>query len=144
MPDPGTALNIASLGYDVCKDLLNYYRKWRHSASDVKEICNFIEALENSFANVRDIINSKHSTLSVDRLDLATRSLQSCNSGIDRLKYRVKKLRLHEESNGWRKRTAHELRRAFYPLKFETLQKTTDIVAELRTNLAYVVEIISL
>jgi hypothetical protein len=43
--DPGTALGAISLGIEVCKGLLDYYRTWNEHEVDIKQTSNKIAVL---------------------------------------------------------------------------------------------------
>ena len=92
--DLGTAFNVASLGYDICKDLLEYYRQWRDCASDIDHTCLVVEQVGALFACIRETVSCERNQLTTNQAWLIEKSLASCRDGVDNLSSELIKLKL--------------------------------------------------
>lgn len=84
MIDPGTALGIAGLAYDVTKDLYDYYRAWKHCDTDVKELRVQLLWLSDAFKVCVDVVGRPG--LSADGTRLLCQALASCEDATKSLR----------------------------------------------------------
>ena len=144
MLDPGTALNVASLGYDVCKDLIKYYRRWKDCRSDVERACHAISRLQRIFASLRDCLSNGQVQLSKSQLCLVDDVLDACHEGLGRLADQVQQLKLDDHPRGLREKTKNSTRHALYPIRLASLKKSEEYATELTRHLGQIVAILNL
>ena len=144
MLELGASLNIASLGYDIYKDILEYHRRLRDCRTDVANTCILTEQLKATFSEIHDIVANKNSQFTVDQIDLLLDSLESCNTGLDRLAARFQKNRLEHDPKDLHDKVKNWLCRGIYPLRTSTLHKTIEAVSELTSNLSRIVAVLNM
>ena len=95
MGDPlsiaASAAGLVSLGLTVCSGLLDYYNSWKDQPSDITEMCESLEVLGKIFKLLDQKV--RHPLLNRESVDRVTESLFSCAAGVQRLRYKLEKIR---------------------------------------------------
>ena len=133
----GVAVNIAgvvSLGLTVCQGLITWYGSWKDAPADVERMRESIKALNDIFKFLDTL--TKNEKFGSDVRNIVKQSIGSCESGLNRLKSKLDKIKVAPENDNWNERTRAQLRRSLYPFKEGTIEKLMGIANELRNNLA--------
>lgn len=132
----GVAVNIVgvvSLGLTVCQGLLTWYSSWKDAPADVERMRESIKALNDIFKFLDTL--TKNEKFGSDIRNIVMQSIGSCESGLNRLKSKLDKIKFAPESDNWNERTRAQFRRSLYPFKEGTVEKLMRIANELRNNL---------
>ena len=135
------AVGLLSLGLEVCKGLLSYYRSWRSSESDVDGMYLSIEALAKTLVLLESIIQK--GTFGRQAVENVEENILSTKDGMKSLSKKLDKIKLHSgEKDGWVEKTKTPLRKAIYPLKKSVLVKLQELANDLRDDLALSLDIL--
>jgi hypothetical protein len=119
MMDPGTALGVASLAYEVTKDLYDYYRTWKDCEKDVGDMREQLIWLNHAFKATRDIV--RKAEVSTQRVDLLYTALEACKDSANDLQDILKKISKQETpKSAWDQLKAHG-RKACYAFRKPTV-----------------------
>lgn len=117
--DPGTALSVASLAYDVVKDLYEYYRTWKDCEKDVAELRETLLWLHHAFKVSRDVV--RQSELSVQAVEPLYTALGACDDTANDLQDILDKIKSQgTPQTTWAKLKANG-RKACYPFRKPTV-----------------------
>ncbi|GAB7363547.1 hypothetical protein MBLNU230_g3814t1 [Neophaeotheca triangularis] len=140
--DPGTALAVATLAFDVTKQLYDYYRTWKDCEKDVAEVREHLLWLHQAFKVSRDIVRKPG--LSVQATDLLYSALGSCNDAANDLRDILEKIRKQETpQTAWDKLKAHG-RKSCYPFRKGTVTAIRGHVEACRDELEMAVGLLQL
>jgi hypothetical protein len=140
--DPGTALGIASLAYEVTKDLYEYYRALKHCDKDVKELRVQLLWLSDAFKVCRDLVGKPG--LSADSTRLVSKALASCEDATNNLRDVLNKIKKEGSPQGVVEKLKASTRRACYPFKKATVGELTDQIEACRAELHLAVDLLHL
>lgn len=140
--DPGTALAIASLAYDVTKDLYEYYRAWKHCDSDIKELRVQLLWLNDAFKVCRDVVGKPG--LSPDGTRLVFGALASCDEATNSLKGVLDRIHREGSPQSVVQRLKASTRKACYPFRKKTVGEIADEVESCREELHLAVNLLHL
>jgi hypothetical protein len=140
--DPGTALGIASLAYEVTEDLYEYYRAWKHCDKDVKELRVQLLWLSDAFKVCRDLVGKPG--LSADSTRLVSKALASCEDATNNLRDVLNKIKKEGSPQGVVEKLKASTRRACYPFKKATVGELTDQIEACRAELHLAVDLLHL
>ena len=141
--DPGTALGVASLGYDVIKDLYEYYRTWKDCEKDVAELRSRLLWLGSAFKAAGEILD-RHDTSNNDQ-SLVQSALVGCDHAIKELKETLDKISSTEgQMQTALQRLQKHGRRAIYPFKKSTILALMENVETCQASLQFVVNLLGL
>ena len=137
-------VGIVSFGIQVTKGLVDYYSSWKDQDSDIAHICTSLENL----SRILDILSD---TLHKD-LSPNTRIQNTVVENANHVK--VAMVGLQEELNsiqaedspkpGVRSFMRKHIRRSTYPFKEKTLHKIQESVAEARSNLNTILQLLQM
>jgi hypothetical protein len=125
--DPGTALGAVSLGIEVCKGLLAYYRDWKDHKKDIQETLAEIDVVSTTLSLLGDTLRSDSQTALTAQ---AQKCLYMCQDGIQQLDKKLKKMHM-EAPQGLRQQAQAGSLRLIYPLRKSTLEKLNGIAQRL-------------
>lgn len=95
MGDPlsisASAAGLVSLGLTVCSGLLDYYSAWKDQPSDVSEMRESLIALNKTFELLDERVH--HPLFDPKSVDRVTKSIKSCDAGVQRLRTKLEKIR---------------------------------------------------
>lgn len=137
----GTAVGVISLGIQVCQGLVEYYGSWRDAPKDVARMCQSIRSLEEMLNVVNTIV--KDNRFASQAESGIQSGIDSCATSIVELQSQLIKV---QEINGpgtWSK-VHGQGRRLLYPFRESTLLKLNGIVAEMRENLSFALDVLQL
>ncbi|KAI7204219.1 hypothetical protein KC316_g1793 [Hortaea werneckii] len=140
--DPGTALGVASLAYDVTRDLYEYYRAWKHCDSDVKDLRVQLLWLNDAFRVCRDVVGKPG--LSADGTQLVLKALASCDEATNSLRGVLDKIKKDGSPQGAVERLKASTRKACYPFRKKTVGEIADEVESCRGELNLAVNLLHL
>ena len=135
------AVGLLSLGIEVCKGLLSYYRSWRTSESDVSGMYVSIEALAKTLVLLGSVIQKGNFGRRV--VENVEKNILSTENGIRSLSKKLNKIKLLPgEKDSWVEKTKVPLRKAIYPFKKSVLVKLQELANDLRDDLAISLDIL--
>ncbi|KAI7227089.1 hypothetical protein KC330_g8551, partial [Hortaea werneckii] len=140
--DPGTALGVASLAYDVTRDLYEYYRAWKHCDSDVKDLRVQLLWLNDAFRVCRDVVGKPG--LSADGTQLVLKALANCDEATNSLRGVLDKIKKDGSPQGAVERLKASTRKACYPFRKKTVGEIADEVESCREELHLAVNLLHL
>jgi len=140
--DPGTALGIASLVYDVTKDLYNYYRVWKDCEKDVEELRIQLLWLHKAFKVVRDTLQKPG--LSDSGRNLIYSAISDCNDAANDLQAELDKVRTQTSPQSALDKLKAQGRRACYPFRKSTIAGIAENVESCRDALHLAVDLLGL
>lgn len=115
----GNALSIASLAYEVTKDLYSYYRTWKDCEKDVAVLREHLLWLHHAFKVSRDIVRQPDPSRS--GIELLYSALRACEDAANELRDILDKIRKTDDPvTAWAKLKAHG-RKACYPFRKPTV-----------------------
>lgn len=133
MTDPlsiaASAAGFISLGLSVCQGLMEYYGALRDRNADIATTASSIESLFKTLSHLQSCMSTATSRPSaIDRVDDC---IAACNSGVESLNKKLKKIEASGSANVFERISSH----AAYPFRRSTLVKLQEIVSDLRSNL---------
>lgn len=141
MTDPlsaaASAASFISLGIEVCKGLMSYFRNLRGQDED---ICTFSERIENfrftleTLDPLLPMVEHLESSASPP-LQNVRRQILSCCKGMNTLKAALTKFQSIEVASGFREKLNNLKQRGLYPFRKEVLQELQRTVADMQRNL---------
>lgn len=135
------AVGLLSLGIEVCKGLLSYYRSWRSSESDVDGMYVSIEALAKTLVLLETLIQK--GTFGSQAVENVKENILSTEKVIKSLSKKLDKIKLLPgEKDSWVEKTKFPLRKAIYPFKKSVLVKLQELANDLRDDLALSLDIL--
>lgn len=145
--DPGTALAIAGMAYDITKDLYEFYRVWRDCENDVKEIRLSLLWTKNAFNAIRLTLqrpgfDGNAATLESSALICA--SLDACSDQVYALKVELNKIKTEGIPKSILEKLKAHGRRVTYPFKKATVGHLVDLLDECREKLDLSVDLLTL
>jgi hypothetical protein len=148
MADPlsivGGVVGVASLGIQVTQSLIDFYNTYRHQKSDLANTMRNLEDLTDTFRHLEKIwtgrMLTEHDQCLVERIQ---KSITNCTNTIDELNEICQKFTRTVQS-GLKESFKNVKNQAAYPFKKSTLQKLNIDIAEIRDNLAFLLEIVQL
>ncbi|KAI7202606.1 hypothetical protein KC316_g1743 [Hortaea werneckii] len=140
--DPGTALGIASLVYDVSKDLYNFYRVWKDCEKDVKELRMQLLWLHKAFKVVRDTVQKP--ALSDSGRDLIYSAINDCNDAANDLQAELEKVKSQTSPRNALEKLKAQGRIACYPFKKPTIAGIAKNVESCREALHLAADLLGL
>lgn len=140
--DPGTALGIASLVYDVTKDLYNFYRVWKDCEKDVEELRIQLLWLHKAFKVVRDTVQKPG--LSDSSRDLIYSAINQCNDAANDLRAELDKVKSETSPRNALEKLKARGRKACYPFRKPTVASIAENVESCRDALHLAVDLLGL
>lgn len=140
--DPGTALAIAGLAYDVTKDLYDYYRAWKQCDQDVKELRVHLLWLNDAFNVCQGVVGKPG--LSADGTRLVCKALGGCTDATSHLNNVLDEIKKEGSPQGVFERFKASKRRACYPFRRATVGEIADQVESCREELHFAVNLLHL
>ena len=140
--DPGTALAVASLTYDITKDLYEYYRAWKDCDKDVEELRVQLLWLHNAFEVSRDIVRKPD--LSAQAVNLVCSALGGCNNAANELRDILDKIKKQGAPQSVLDKLKACGRRACYPFRKSTVTAIVEQVESCRDELQLAVDLLQL
>ena len=137
-----SAAGLVSLGIEVCKGLLFYYRSWRTAESDVAGMYNSIETLAKTLILLDSVI--KNGVFEERIVKNVEKSILATATGLTSLKKKLDKIKISHQEDNWTEKTKRSLRRAIYPLKQSVLVKLKELAVELRDDLALALSVLQM
>ena len=135
------AVGLLSLGIEVCKGILSYYRSWRSSESDVTGMYVSIEALAKTLVLLGSVIQKGNFGRHV--VENVEKNIRSTEDGIRSLSKKLDKINLLPgANNSLVEKTKVPLRKAIYPFKKSVLVKLRELATDLRDDLALSLDIL--
>ena len=135
------AVGLLSLGIEVCKGLLSYYRSWRSSESDVGGMYASIEALAKTLLLLQSVVQKGAFGRPV--VENVEESILLAEDGIRSLSKKLDKIKLHPgEKDSWVEKRKIPLRKAIYPFKKSVLVKLQELANDLRDDLTLSLDIL--
>jgi hypothetical protein len=133
MADPlsiaASAAGFISLGMSVCQGLMEYYGALRDRDTDIATMTSSIESLFKTLSYLQSYMNT--ATLRPSSIDRVDDCIAACNSGVESLNKKLKKIEASGTANVFERISSH----AAYPFKRSTLVKLQEIISDLRSNL---------
>lgn len=140
--DPSTALSVASLAYEITKDLYDYYRAWKHCDDDVKTLRVHLLWLHNAFRVLRDVVCKPD--LSGHAGDLVYQALAGCNKSANDLSNILDKIRNEGSPQHGLDKLKTSARRLYYPFKRRTVAEIFETVESCRDEIHLAVSVLQL
>ncbi|KAL3458404.1 hypothetical protein BJX64DRAFT_266727 [Aspergillus heterothallicus] len=141
MSDPfsvtGSAVGVASLGLTICQGFLAYYGPYKSFYEDIEEVYSRFVSLDNLMTVLHKTVRESPMVVSVGSQanDLATQSINQCQSGLQRLKKMLNKCHTVCAANDENvSKFKAQLNRLLYPFRQDTLVKLMDTVTWLHSN----------
>ena len=135
------AAGLLSLGIEVCKGLLTYYRSYRNAESDIVGMYSSIETLTKTLILLESVVQNDIFDRQI--VENVEKSILSTQNGIRSLGKKLDKIRLHQgEKDGWVEKTKTPFRKAIYPFKQSVLVKLQELANELRDDLALALNVL--
>lgn len=145
--DPGTALGIPSLAYDVTKDLYDFYKTWKDCEADVKDIRRSLLWTKNAFRVIKDTLDKPSFGQNQPTSDSATliyTSLDACNNQISALGLELDKIVKEGAPVSVLQKLKAQGRRFTYSFRKATVGHMLDLLDECKENLGLSIDILSL
>lgn len=145
--DPGTALAIASMAFDVIMDLYDFYKVWRECDHDVKQIRLSLLWTKNAFSVIKLTLQRPgfdDNAATVQSSALIHASLHACSGQVNTLKTELDKIRAEGAPVTILEKLKAHGRRVTYPFKKATIGHLLDLLDECRDNLDFSVDLLSL
>jgi Cdc6-like AAA superfamily ATPase len=117
--DPGTALSIASLAYEITKDLYDYYRTWKDCDKDVADLRVQLLWLHRAFKITRDIVCKPG--FSVQAVQLVYDALNACDDAANELREILDKMRRQGTPQSTFEKLKSAGRKSCYPFRKPTV-----------------------
>ncbi|KFZ04968.1 hypothetical protein V501_08817 [Pseudogymnoascus sp. VKM F-4519 (FW-2642)] len=137
----GTAVGAISLGIQVCQGLVEYYGSWKDAPRDVARMCQSIRSLEERLNAVNTVV--KNNGIASQAGSGVQSGIDSCVASIAELQSQLIKVQEISGPSIWSKVHGHG-RRLLYPFRESTLLKLNGIVAEMRENLSFALDVLQL
>jgi hypothetical protein len=137
----GTAVGAISLGIQVCQGLVEYYGSWKDAPKDVARMCQSIRSLEERLNAVNTVV--KNNGIASQAGSGVQSGIDSCVTSIAELQSQLTKVQEISGPSIWSKVHGHG-RRLLYPFRESTLLKLNGIVAEMRENLSFALDVLQL
>ena len=147
MADPlsvtGTAVGIVSLGIQITSSLVSFYTSYKARDSDLVRIIGNLNSLETILRILFEALSTRRFKTGEQELVQRVQSLvEDCNDLIEELGVECK--RFQESSSGTKAAIKQAGRRIIYPFRQSTLQKLTENVAEICTNITLALDVLQL
>jgi len=113
--DPGTALGVASLVYDVVKDLYGYYCLWKDQNDELDEVRGSLLWLKSLLEAILASLEGGH--LNQTQVLMIRDSIESCHDVTQKLKKRLNKARHECPPDTIFRKLDDQRRRALYPFQ---------------------------
>ena len=136
-------VGFVSLGIQLTQTLVDFYQAYKHLNSDITAIISNLEALLSTFVPLENTLKERR--FQVDESHLVEKiesSIKDCNELIQELQGECNKFR--KETNGFKETIKNVGRRAAYPFRQSTLQKLSEDIGEIRSNLSFAVDALHL
>ncbi|KAK5127293.1 hypothetical protein LTR08_004442 [Meristemomyces frigidus] len=140
--DPGTALGVVSLVYDVTKDLYSYYRTWKDCDRDVQELRVQLLWLHEAFKVVRDTMRKP--SLSTSARELVYSAVRNSNDAANELRDILERVKSQASPQTALEKLKVQGRRACYPFRKSTVAAIAEQVECCRDALHLAVDLLSL
>ncbi|KAK4441973.1 hypothetical protein QBC34DRAFT_314070, partial [Podospora aff. communis PSN243] len=141
--DPGTCLAVVSLALELSKGLLGYYELWSNGDQDIVEIQRSLISLTSIFAQLEMTLRKPNLREDIVHGILVT--MTNCEGRLQQLQRLLDKIRGEGSPADARAKLRSKIRqRALYVFHAKEIQKTRDLLAELRKDLDLEVQVLNL
>ena len=118
--DPGTALSVASLAYDVVKDLYEYFRAWKDCDKDDAELRAHLLWLQAAFQATENAL--KRTGLAAEDRSQVESALIRCREAVNELKETLDKIKAKDaKPQAALQKLKAQGRKAVYPFRKSTI-----------------------
>ncbi|KAK4500778.1 hypothetical protein PRZ48_008969 [Zasmidium cellare] len=140
--DPGTALGVASLGLEVCKILLEFYKDVKSQDTEIEEVCNSIRRLDHLFEQCSKILQSISANYGARQT--VDECLTDCQQDVEDLKQEADRLSCHPKPQRALDKVKVAGRKLSYPFRKGTLLRLKGVVADTLDSLAVAIDLLQL
>ncbi|KAL4877125.1 hypothetical protein BJY04DRAFT_222441 [Aspergillus karnatakaensis] len=141
----GSAVGVVSLGLTLCQGFLVYYGPYKSFHEDIDEIWSRIQSLDASLTTLRRVVAEAHPTPVTQAVHLATRNIQNCHQGLEKLGTMLNKChRICPQNTGKASKLKNQYNRLLYPFRQGTLMKLMDTVIWLQSNVELALNILEI
>jgi hypothetical protein len=138
------AIGVISLGLEIAKGLLNYYGAWKDRDKDVSSMCDSADHLSKILAMLSSKIEPPALFNPIVKANVEE-NLKTVNSVIQTLKAELEAIQattVPSPKPGISSSLRRHMYRALYPFKEETLRKIGSTLADARSNLNLVLQVL--
>ncbi|KAL2026973.1 hypothetical protein VTO58DRAFT_111064 [Aureobasidium pullulans] len=138
MVDP---VGVVSLGIEVCKGMVKYYKSWRSSPQDVSNMCESLHRITGMFEAIHHKI--ERAQLHGRDADQVGRCISQCSSAITSLQLKLHKFEEGgpQDKFGRSKEIGHRLQ---YPFEKTTLLEIKANISDIRADLTEAMAILQM